>query len=81
MKWVIIVCRELTVISGLKEKEIKALMKDYVIEGKIDRIAPGCMDDETLPLVTIEQIDGQCFCNINIEQKRKVFEFIHAISV
>jgi hypothetical protein len=68
-------------ISGLKEKEIKALMKDYVIEGKIERIAPGCMDDETLPLVTIGEIDGQCFCNINTEQKERVFEFIHAISI
>jgi hypothetical protein len=69
------------IISGLKEKDIKLLMKDYNIEGEIDRIAPGCMDDETLPLVTIGEIDGQCFCNINAEQKKRVFDFIWSISI
>lgn len=69
------------VISNLKEKDIKILMKDYGIEGEIDRISPGCMDDETLPLATIGEIDGQCFCNINTKQKERVFEFIHAISI
>ena len=56
-------------------------MEEYNIEGEIDSIAPGCMDDERAPLVDIEQIDGQCFCNINAEQKERVFDFIYAISV
>lgn len=74
-------CRELMVISSLKKKDIKEIMIDNVIEGEIDDIALGCMDDETVSLINIEQIDGQCLCNINIEQKERVFEFIHAISI
>lgn len=71
----------MVISSSLKEKVIKKIMKDYGIEGEIDSIAPGCMDDETVPLINIEQIDGQCLCNINTEQKERIFEFIHAISI
>ena len=69
------------VISALKKKDIKKIMKEYNIEGEIDSVALGCMDDELLTSITIDAIDNQCFCNINIEQKERVFDFIHAISV
>lgn len=74
-------CKEIMIIAGLKKKIIKELMKEYNIEGEIDDIALGCMDDETLPLVTIDGIDDQCFCNITTEQKERVFEFIYTISI
>lgn len=69
------------VISALKKKDIKKIMKEYNIEGEIDSVALGCMDDELLTSITIDAIDNQCFCNINIEQKERVFDFIHAMSV
>lgn len=69
------------IISSLKKKGLKQILKNYVIEGKIDSLALGCMDDETVSRVTIDAIDGQCFCNISTEQKKRVFGFIHTISV
>ena len=68
-------------MPGLKKKDIKKIMKEYNIEGKIGSIAPGCMDHETVPLVTIGYIDDQCFCNITTEQKERVFDFVYAISI
>ena len=56
-------------------------MKDYNIKGEVDRVSLGCMDDETVPIVTIGEIDGRCFCNLNAEQREKIFSFIHSISV
>lgn len=39
-------CRELMIISSLKKKDLKKIMKDYVIEGEVGTVTLGCMDDE-----------------------------------
>ena len=76
-------CRELVVISCLEEKDIRQLMKDYSIEGEINTIElrHSRMDHERDSCINIEQIDGQCLCNVSTEQRERVFEFIHAISI
>lgn len=76
-------CRELVVISCLEAKDIRRMMKDYGVGGEIDTIElrHSRMDHERDSRINIEQIDGQCLCNISTEQRKRVFEFIHAISV
>lgn len=74
-------CKELIVISRFKEKDVKDIMISYNIEGEIGSLnlgRAGCKGEDLV--VSIEHIDGQCLCNISLEQKARVFNFIHAIS-
>lgn len=71
-------CRELKIETGLDTASIETYMRQYKIDGKI--AWHDLQYSEGYNVVTIDTIDDVCFCNINIEQKRKVFDFIHAIS-
>lgn len=69
-------CRTIEITTFLEEEDVKNLMKKYNIEGRF-----GWYKQSDVYYVEIDGIDDRCFCDVNNEQKLRIYEFAYELSI
>ncbi len=76
-------CRTLRIVTCYEKEMIESLIKQFHLNAYIDCDSEGNIvkTNDGEHVVMIEGTKDSCFCNVDVEIKEKLFNFIHAISI